>query len=292
MRHFNFKAKGITEELEESISKHRHHTSQVGTSKVTLGSVSASTALIAKVLLILLALYIVSSPAPRIDSRRIQLDLPPGATSKSKLIEIKVSDRLFQVRGTVIDKKFKTVRLIENGHERTLRVDETGRFSAPVALLSGRNRINVIAGPFASQTLNVTAQIPKTDIWAQLTWDGPGDIDLHLRLPSGADCFFQNDCLQPIGLEGAKLDIDNRESFGPEHITVTDARPGYYSLGLVYFKATQSPAILLHWQLNLLLENGRIARHFSGTVDTEDPNRTIEICSFDFSNGRLTSFRK
>jgi hypothetical protein len=60
----------------------------------------------------------------------------------------------------------------------------------------------------------------------------------------------------------------------------------------VYFKATQSPAILLHWQLNLLLENGRIARHFSGTVDTEDPNRTIEICSFDFSNGRLTSFRK
>lgn len=45
-----------------------------------------------------------------------------------------------------------------------------------------------------------------------LSWNGPGDVDLHTFEPAGSHVFFD----QPIGYAG-RLDVDNRAGFGPEH---------------------------------------------------------------------------
>jgi hypothetical protein len=47
---------------------------------------------------------------------------------------------------------------------------------------------------------------------ATLTWDGQGDVDLHVNEPTGAHVYFSN----KIGNSGY-LDVDNTYAFGPEH---------------------------------------------------------------------------
>lgn len=67
-----------------------------------------------------------------------------------------------------------------------------------------------------------------------LTWDGPGDIDLHTFEPSGAHVFYN----RPRGASGF-LDVDNQIGFGPEHYYATcDAsqlQPGAYRVALANF---------------------------------------------------------
>jgi hypothetical protein len=45
-----------------------------------------------------------------------------------------------------------------------------------------------------------------------LTWDGPGDADLHTLEPDGSHVYYAD----PAGTSGY-LDVDNVEGFGPEH---------------------------------------------------------------------------
>jgi len=285
MPEFEFQAEGLTEDqLERSGRRDRRSRSyrngpqSSGISKISIGSVSTAAAF--KTMVVLVALYLISHPAPRIDPAQVRVDLPPGATSTDKVIKVRVADRVFQVSGTVADTKTKTIKLIENGRDRTVPVDQNGKFLERVALLTGSNRIQLTAGQFASKTINVTADIPQADIWTQLTWDGPGDIDLHLVLPNGQDCFYST-CEKPKVLDGAQLDFDNQVSYGPEHITMDHASPGHYVIRIVYYWADNPPRVV-RWHLIVLLENGRIERRLTGTLDTV--GRDEPVCSFDFSD--------
>jgi uncharacterized protein YfaP (DUF2135 family) len=49
-------------------------------------------------------------------------------------------------------------------------------------------------------------------ISATMTWDGPGDADLHTFEPDGTHVFFGS----PVGHSGY-LDVDNTYQNGPEH---------------------------------------------------------------------------
>ena len=64
-----------------------------------------------------------------------------------------------------------------------------------------------------------------------LTWDGPGDVDLHTFEPSGAQVFYNNR-RGPVGF----LDTDNTTANGPEHYYAScDAsilQPGVYRVGI------------------------------------------------------------
>ena len=52
---------------------------------------------------------------------------------------------------------------------------------------------------------------PKADLTVTLTWDGLGDVDLHIDEPSGNHIYHKN-------REGdGYLDIDNTKGYGPEH---------------------------------------------------------------------------
>jgi hypothetical protein len=62
--------------------------------------------------------------------------------------------------------------------------------------------------------------------WLSLVWDGLADLDLRLRLPSGAEVSFQR-----RSVEGATLQRDELEGYGPEVIAWNAApQPGRYTL--------------------------------------------------------------
>ena len=67
-----------------------------------------------------------------------------------------------------------------------------------------------------------------------LTWDGPGDVDLHVVEPGGSHVYFDN----KVGQSG-ELDEDNIVGFGPEHYNATcDAsrlQTGTFYIGIENF---------------------------------------------------------
>jgi hypothetical protein len=60
--------------------------------------------------------------------------------------------------------------------------------------------------------LSATALTAAGFFEASLTWDGPGDVDLHVAEPSHPDVFPNN----PVGGSGV-LDVNNSAGYGPEH---------------------------------------------------------------------------
>jgi len=51
----------------------------------------------------------------------------------------------------------------------------------------------------------------------ELSWDGPGDVDLHLDNPQGLHVFYANRMIDQQGYR-FNLDIDNMQGWGPENI--------------------------------------------------------------------------
>ncbi len=186
------------------------------------------------------------------------------------------SDGIVTVSGRVEDPGLDRVALEVNGSSRTVPVADGG-FQAQVPLISGENIIR--AAPEGalghlfggSNGVSVTAAIPKADLWSVLTWDGPGDIDLHLVMPGGEECDYRN----KQSRLGATLDIDNTKGYGPEHIVMTKAVPGAYRLTVQYFAAAGEPPRPVPWQVVLRL-NGGPSREYSGVLASVKDQSVVE----------------
>ena len=181
------------------------------------------------------------------------------------------------VVGTVENRRLDKVQLIVNGSARTVAVDN-GNFSSRVPLFPGKNVIqasasgavvNLTAG---SEVVHVTAEIPRSDVWSELTWDGRGDIDLHLYLPNGEHCYYQ----QKKTNSGAWLDIDNTERDGPEHIILENAIPGRYRLTVLYFAANKVSRPAIPWKVTVRLKDGQIQRTYSGVLTVEKEEQLVD----------------
>ena len=188
-------------------------------------------------------------------------------------------DQSVVVKGAVSDPRITRVFLDVNGLSRPVSVDN-GVFESRVPLFPGRNRIRAsldrrglgLAG--TSQTVRLAAALPAFDIWSELTWDGLGDIDLHLVQPDGEECWYSNRTTQA----GAMLDYDNTVRDGPEHITMTNAIPGRYEVKVVYYRAAGLPARKVAWSVTLRLRNGRFQQTYSGVLANEGDVQTV--CTF------------
>ena len=64
---------------------------------------------------------------------------------------------------------------------------------------------------------------------ATLTWDGPADIDLHCKGPSGHIYYHNKHC------PGGYLDNDNTSAYGPETIYYSNPKDGSYSFYIHYY---------------------------------------------------------
>ena len=181
------------------------------------------------------------------------------------VVDESVTERSVLVTGTVSNPSVQTVTVSVNRDPRTINVVDGG-FSTRVPLTPGSNTIVATAANGVSSLLvpdsNVIAleaDIPVSDIWAELTWEGAGDIDLHLTLPDGEVVFFENPASG-----GAFLDFDNTERDGPEHIFMDEAIPGTYRMKVVYFAEAGAPRPV-PWYVRLQLR-GTTTLEFSGIL--------------------------
>jgi len=186
-------------------------------------------------------------------------------------------ERVIPVAGEVTDPGAQRVTLVVNGEERTVSV-QGGRFETMVPLLTGQNTIQAFLGPNAySQRVTVQADVAPADVWIQLTWDGPGDIDLHLYLPNREHVYYGN----KQSAAGAQLDVDNTRQDGPEHITMTRAIPGEYRVAVRYFgRGIRPSGSPVPWQVLMRLDQGQATRRFTGVLNS--PGEEVVVYTFSF----------
>jgi len=197
-------------------------------------------------------------------------------SSGNKAIAFVTREQSVVVRGTVSNPRVSRIFLKVNGLSWPVTVDH-GAFLERVALISGTNRIQASLdrrglGLFgSSQPVRLAAAIAPADIWSELTWEGAGDIDLHLALPDNEECSYVSKTTQA----GATLDFDNTVRDGPEHIAMTKASPGNYQFKVVYFKAATSPPREVPWSLTLRLRNGAMQRTYTGVLKDVGETQTV-----------------
>ena len=200
----------------------------------------------------------------------------PGQIALTEPVRGSTSNGIAVVSGRVEDPGIERVALEINGSSRMVPVNDGG-FQAAVPLIAGDNVVR--AAPEGtlghlfggSNTVSIIAAIPRADIWSVLTWDGPGDIDLHLQMPDGEEC----DYLNKQSRLGATLDIDNTRGYGPEHIVMTKAVHGAYRLTVQYFAAAGEPARPVPWQVVLRFRDGS-AREYSGVLAGPKQQSVVE----------------
>jgi hypothetical protein len=148
-------------------------------------------------------------------------------------------------------------------------VTSNGTFSAPsscssttyFADVAGTHTVNLTAsdalGGVASCSTQVTVK-PKGDLWVELTWDRPNDVDLHLLHPMGGDgttaapwakypwdCFYAN--RNPpwnlvLAAENPTLDRDDTSQMGPENTRIdSPSHDLVYTIGVHMFRGSVIP---------------------------------------------------
>ena len=239
---FDFRIEGLTEEN----LQRRARGEQAG---------KISTSVVAWTAVVIAIVYAVSYPG--------QITIQSSVSGSS------TSNRVITVSGTVENPNVSAITLTVNRAPRNVPVTD-GRFTSKIPLVRGNNTIrasaagvtaNVTAG---SNVINVTAAVPRAAIWIELVWDGPGDIDLHLFLPNGEECYFENPTTS-----GAVLDIDNTVSDGPEHITMEKAIPGDYKVSVHYYEPVGGRLTPVPWRVTVRLADSNIERTFSGSLDRQ-----------------------
>ena len=208
--------------------------------------------------------YTLLAPGVRIDPQQIAL-VPPAPQTSALFIP---------VSGTVKNPAVKAVTLITNGSRRSVTV-QNGTFATKVPLIPGENRIQAVTRGVASVPIKIIADIPRSDIWMELSWAGEGDIDLHLYLPNGQHCFYQR---KSAG--DAMLDVDNQKRDGPEHIVMERAIPGKYRATVLYYRAANQPPSAVDWQVTVRLRDGRTRQTFTGRLSYQGEEQTVSTFTF------------
>jgi hypothetical protein len=182
-----------------------------------------------------------------------------------------VTDRFIDVSGIVTNHAIRSVDIDANGLHRLAVVNDDGTYTSRVPLVRGENSIQALVGGVASlvtggsNVVHVTANLPNSDIWSELTWDAAGDVDLHLTLPNGEECFYHN---RETG--GAVLDVDNTAAYGPEHIVMDKAIPGRYVMSVVYYGTGNGTPPggggPIPWHVTLRLRDSATTLQFGGVL--------------------------
>ena len=142
----------------------------------------------------------------------------------------RINSRIVEVEGIVTPSRPITVKY--NDIEQPISVLESGQFNASVVLQSGQNSIVFCADGTDCTTLDLVADIEEMGLMATLTWSSRGDLDLHVRTPSGAHCYHGNKRVNG----SCVLDIDDQRGVNPENITIpTDAAAGLYRFSVVNY---------------------------------------------------------
>lgn len=256
----------VQQSTEETARERRR---QNGARSVDLARVSASTVLVTAIAVVVLV--VLDQPIIRIDSRELSLvSSEITETSETSVVITGAVGERLRARG------IRAINLRVNEFDHVVTVNN-GAFQSRVPLVNGPNTIQAVFGNVASKPITVVAKLPRYDLWVELTWDGPGDIDLHLYLPNGEHCSYRNKTTSA----GATLDFDNTDRDGPEHIRMEKAIAGQYRLTIYYFALKgRDPAVPVNSRILLKLKDGRIVRAFNRVLRQQDEEVTVDEFTF------------
>jgi hypothetical protein len=164
---------------------------------------------------------------------------------------------------TVTDRNGDFSLTLEAG-QRTLGFSRSGYeiSDATVTVVAGSNTEVLMSSIIANPEMLTGA------LRVVLTWnENPRDLDLHLITPEGQQVYFSQK--EPSGA-GAKLDVDDRNGYGPETITITTMQSGTYRIYVNWWTGTGS------WS-----SSGATVRIY----DEEGLGRTFEAPSSNESSG-------
>lgn len=119
---------------------------------------------------------------------------------------------------------------------------------ATIIALAGTQLTNTAtAGPAGSNIALDPCLVTTTSTGGfniKLTWGAsPLDLDSHLFTPNGGHVFWDNALGSLTALPFAKLDVDDRTSFGPEVVTIAKLMQGTYAYAVRNFSGTLNPGI-------------------------------------------------
>ena len=268
---FSFKLTALEPHLEKELrkkSRHPLHPAQL------IATAAAHVGAVLSVAIVAAAAYVA------LPSTQIRITSITSPTDNAVITSV-TQDQSVAVKGSVSNPRISRIFLDVNGLWRPVSVSH-GVFESRVPLFPGRNRIQAsldrhglgLAG--TSQTVRLAAAIPGSDIWSELTWDGRGDIDLHLVQPDGEECWYGNRTTRA----GATLDYDNTVQDGLEHITMANALPGPYQLKAVYYGTAGSPPRKVAWSVTLRLRNGAVQQMYSGVLENVGEVQTVTGFNF------------
>lgn len=168
---------------------------------------------------------------------------PIGVSIQSPQDSFSTTERVVLVYGAAVgsgDLSGLSGILVINGSiSQGIAIDSLGFFSTAAILTQRTNTLEVTV--FDSLSSNNSASDMVTVFFtgnfpalrATLSWDGYGDLDLHMLDPAGNECYFLN---PSIG--GMVLDVDNVSGFGPENISVVSQVTGIYTVFVENFSGT------------------------------------------------------
>jgi len=185
----------------------------------------------------------------------------------------RVTKNVILVQGSVADATTKQVQVYSNSVLHVAPV-ANGRFALPVQLISGENSVQVVAGGVASPVHRFIADIPRTDVWVALSRDNPpADIDLHLELPDGKDC-WEGNCSAPAAFYQDDLGTNT----DPEHLTVVNAPPGKYRVWIHYYGTGPPGSGPVNCNVTVRLGEGKEQQVYQSVLKA--PGDRHDVCTF------------
>jgi len=97
---------------------------------------------------------------------------------------------------------------------------------------SAQVNVRVFSGQeTAALSIVLSSIVASNEYRIVLTWgENPRDLDSHLWTPNGEHCYYANKTVS-----GANLDVDDRYSYGPETITITNISSGTYTYAVKHY---------------------------------------------------------
>lgn len=166
-----------------------------------------------------------------------------------------------------------TAMLRVNGaYSQEIAVDPFGSFFTSAILPERVNTLEVSGfDSLNSRTATSSVQVNFIGTFpalrATLSWNGQGDLDLHMANPIGQECFFGN---SPIG--GMELDADNVFGYGPETISVVSPQTGLYTVTVENFSGTLGlTATVKVFRYNATNDQEELVEELTHVFSTIDP---------------------
>lgn len=153
--------------------------------------------------------------------------------------------------------------------------------------------VTIVAGETTQRPIALAPELPEGELSIVLEWgEVPYDLDAYLVLPSGT---ILNWGQKGQLIEGAKLDLDDQNGFGPETFTISELNSGTYTYYVDNYSADHDDSNGGDDKDGPLSESGAVVKVYRGSqviatynVPTTGDGTTWNVFTLDGATGTLT----